>query len=65
MRLRLNYFSNYMLKYHPQELTQELLREQDRCLSLLKQGEKIYLWPGCSVAMRAGKLITEDEGRHE
>ena len=56
----INYFINYMLKHHPQELTAEMLEQQEKCLTLLQTGEKINLWPGAWVEMRKGRITTID-----
>jgi len=54
---KLNYFSNFCLKYYPYLLTQEMLQNQDSYLSRLRAGEVIVLASNDSLYMtRNGKI---------
>jgi len=54
---KLNYFSNFCLKYYPYLFTQEMLQNQDSYLSRLRAGEVIVLASNDSLYMtRNGKI---------
>ena len=54
---KLNYFSNFCLKYYPYLFTQEMLQNQDSYLSRLRAGEEIVLPSNDGLYMtRNGKI---------
>lgn len=57
--MRLNYFSNFLLKHFPAALSQEMLLAQDNYLRRLYAGESISIVGGSAygtISMKGGKI---------